>query len=247
MTQILLLGTFHFMETPWDLYSPKIQGQLQKLAHSLACFQPDAVAVECAAHQQAVLEESYHRFSLSDLSDPEKMRRDTLGTVTMFGQTCPITYNNEAIQIGYRLGRMLGRERIFAIDDDTVLDMEVTKRVSGQIDCWLKKMSALTGPAEQAGDMWELFRALNGPDWSRYNHQIYLEVNRFTENGEYPGAEMTAQWYRRNLKIFANIQNLAKEYERIFVLYGAGHLHILRQLIQDAEGLALVDAGEYLR
>ncbi len=246
MTEILLLGSFHFLETPLDIYSPEIQAELGKLTASLARFRPDAVAVECAAHQQDVLDESYRKFALADLSDPEKMRRDSLGTVTMFGQTHPITYNNEAIQIGYRLGKMLGLERIFAIDDDSELDGPM-ERVSDRIAPILEKMAALTGPAEQAGDISGLFRALNGAEWSRYNQQIYLEINRFTENGEYPGAEMTAQWYRRNLKIFANIQNLAERYGRILVVYGAGHLHILRQLIRDAEGLTLADAEEYLR
>ena len=58
MTEILLLGSFHFLETPLDIYCPEIQAELGKLTASLARFRPDAVAVECAAHQQDVLDES---------------------------------------------------------------------------------------------------------------------------------------------------------------------------------------------
>ena len=57
---------------------------------------------------------------------------------------------------------------------------------------------------------------------------------------------MLGQWYERNLKIFSNIQRLAMQHKRIFVIYGARHLHILRELIQADEQLRLVDVMQYL-
>ena len=54
------------------------------------------------------------------------------------------------------------------------------------------------------------------------------------------------KWYERNLKIFSNIQNLCKNSNRLFIIYGAGHLQILRDLINASENLTLVDVYQYL-
>ena len=58
--------------------------------------------------------------------------------------------------------------------------------------------------------------------------------------------ELTSKWYERNLKIFANIQQLATRSNKLFILYGAGHLKILKELINADDNLKLVDTYEYL-
>lgn len=86
MTEILLLGTFHYMESDIDFYSVEVQCELQNVVDKLAKFNPDVVAVECAVHQQKAIDESYNKFMLSDLADREKMMNHSLGKVKMFGQ-----------------------------------------------------------------------------------------------------------------------------------------------------------------
>ena len=46
MTDILLIGSFHFHESNRDFSSNNIQKQLDDLAKSISRFSPDAVAVE---------------------------------------------------------------------------------------------------------------------------------------------------------------------------------------------------------
>lgn len=92
----------------------------------------------------------------------------------------------------------------------------------------------------------ETFRHLNNVEWSLRNHQVYLRANEVGDSNNYLGAQMLAQWYERNLKIFSNIQRLAKQHRRIFVVYGAGHLQILRDLICADEQLHLADVMQYL-
>ena len=57
---------------------------------------------------------------------------------------------------------------------------------------------------------------------------------------------MVASWYERNLKIFSNLQRLAAQKERGFLLFGAGHLRILKDLVQADRNLKWVDACAYL-
>ena len=77
MTEILLLGTFHYMESPIDFYSPEVQKELDMLVSSIALFQPDAVAVEAAVDAQSSIDEAYVRFRLEDLQNGEKMQTET--------------------------------------------------------------------------------------------------------------------------------------------------------------------------
>ena len=44
---------------------------------------------------------------MKDLSDIEKMKRETLGEIFIHDNCYPMVYNNEVIQIAYRLGKIL--------------------------------------------------------------------------------------------------------------------------------------------
>ncbi len=48
------------------------------------------------------------------------------------------------------------------------------------------------------------------------------------------GADLVGEWYKRNLRIFANIlRRIEPDTQRIFVMFGAGHLWTLRQFFED--------------
>ena len=130
MTDVLLLGSFHFMDRSTDFCSSEIQEELNHIAQTLLRFSPDAVAVEYAAHQQAAVSTAYQKFSLSDLQNADKMRAETLGAIQMFNSDCPIRYGNEAVQIGFRIARMQKLAEVYAIDDDSEIDGEVFEHPS---------------------------------------------------------------------------------------------------------------------
>ena len=73
----------------------------------------------------------------------------------------------------------------------------------------------------------------------KFEPRIYIQANAVNANSDYSGTKMVANWYARNLKIFANIQQLALKSKRMFILYGAGHLKILRQLIESDKNLSI--------
>lgn len=245
MTEILLLGTFHFMESSIDFYSSEIQNELSLMAGKLSAFNPDAIAVEAAVNAQKCVDESYEIFNLADLQNRNKMQNEILGEICMFGQTYPITYNNESVQIGYRLGKMLEHNKVYAIDDDTILNMEVLKTPSLSLK---EAMNASrTEMNKHINDtIADMYKYYNSEEWSKLNHSIYIQANMISMGNNYAGAEMVTKWYERNLKIFSNIQRLAIKHERIFIIYGAGHLQILRDLINADSNLKLVNIYEYL-
>lgn len=245
MTEILLLGTFHFMEHPVDICLAETQTQLDAIVQKLKSFSPDAVAVEAAVSAQSQIDASYRQFQLSDLTDMDKMRNGTLGKITLYGNDWPITYNNEAVQIGYRLGKLLGHECVFAIDDDTLLDMETMQTPAPALRAAQQAFRSLDSmPPDRS--LCGYLQHCNSENWSTLNHDIYMQANAVSTNNPYAGAEMVSRWYGRNLKIFSNIQRLAANYDRIFVLFGAGHLAILKSLIQADSNLKLADINTFL-
>lgn len=244
MADILLLGSFHFNDSKADLYSSEVQEELSRLAQTLIRFSPDAVAVEWAAHQQAAVSTAYQKFRLCDLENADKMRMETLGEIQMFNRINPIQYNNEAIQIGFRIARMRELPDVYAIDDDSEIDGEVFEHPSPAMQ---DAIDHFFDYDRRCGDsVTDVFRHVNSEEWSSRNHQIYLRANEAGNYENYLGTKMLAQWYERNLRIFSNIQRLAEQYSRIFIVYGAGHLRILQDLICADNRLHLADVMQYL-
>ncbi len=243
MAEVLLLGTYHFMQSSDDIFTDSAQNELDLLVKRLAEFAPDAVALEAPVTSQAYIDESFAKFSLADLENKDKMQSESLGMIKLYGELYPITYDNEAVQIGYRLAKVCAHARIHAIDDDSILDMNALKNPS---EAYKSALSALDAYEKHYGyrTLTDQLRCLNSDAWSRLNHDIYMQANSL--GSDYEGAEMVAKWYARNLKIFCNIQRLAERYARIFVLFGAGHVQILRELINADSALTLVDIEKYL-
>lgn len=245
MTEILLLGTFHFMERPIDFYSDEIQNELDLLAGKLLSFDPDTIAVEAAVSAQMQVDESYRKFSLKDLRNKNKMESETLGDICMYGETHPITYNNESIQVGYRLGKLLELDKIYAIDDDSILNMEVMNHPTPLLTEAINALNTDMKELEK-GTIIDLYQYYNSQRFSTLNHNVYMQANAIHMDHNYAGAEMVTKWYERNLKIFSNLQRLATKSKRLFVIYGAGHLQILRELINADSNLKLMDVYKYL-
>lgn len=240
-----MLGTFHFLESPIDFFSGKVQEELDALVRKFLLFRPDAVAVEAAIGAQPYIDRSYEIFQLEDLQNPKKMQTETLGEIKVFGQMCPISYQNEAIQIGYRLAKQLGHSKVYAVDEDMILNMDV---LNDPMPALAEAMRALQDDMARhaEGTITDLYRYFNSAAWSALNHSVYIQANRVSGTDRYAGAEMVASWYERNLKIFSNLQRLAAQKARIFLLFGAGHLRILKDLIQADRNLKWVDASAYL-
>ncbi len=76
-----------------------------------------------------------------------------------------------------------------------------------------------------------------------------MKIALIGEGADPAGAKWTSQyWYYRNMIIYKNIIELAaSQAERIFVLYGSGHLHLLIQFLKES-GLVQVEVAEdYLK
>jgi hypothetical protein len=79
-------------------------------------------------------------------------------------------------------------------------------------------------------------------------HGIYLAALRVGADTSYPGANVAAQWYERNLKIASNVLRVIDSpTDRVLVIIGAAHGPILRELLERVPGVQVVSTRGFLR
>lgn len=75
----------------------------------------------------------------------------------------------------------------------------------------------------------------------RMNEPAALEL------AHYAGADLVVRWYQRNLRIMANLhRSISGPDDRVLVVYGQGHIPLLRQFTSESPDLCLVNPLPYL-
>lgn len=244
-SDLLILGSFHFANPQLDTYKPKFaidifsekrQKELFELINVIKKFAPTKIAIEWRATNQQKLDSLYNAYLKGDFK----------------------LNSNESYQIGFRLGKMLGHKKIYAIDakarnfESNLSEEEFNKKhqyfiqkAGKDVLMREKEINDTYFSLYEKGDklktevtLLDYFKVMNNPDVVRHNHGHYL-IGEFkmgeAEKGDYFGADNSIWWYSRNLRIFQNILNMNNPGEdKIFVLIGAGHLSILNFLAQSS-------------
>lgn len=238
-SRVMIVGTFHLSNPGRDMFNVQVddvladkrQAELARLAEGLARFKPDAIMVEWSA---ASTDERYQKF---------------------LGGTLPPS-RNEVVQLGFRLAKMRGLERVHGIDVDGDFPFEPVKVFAeshgqnAKLDAQLASAGAevqnLSRQLTQ-GSIGSALRYMNTPERVFKSHgDFYIDVLRYGEGEEQPGAALASAWYARNLQICARLlQNLPQGGNTV-VFYGAGHAHLLRQCVREAPGVELVEANDFL-
>lgn len=238
--QVMMLGVYHFTAKN-DVYnadvdnmlSQKRQAELADLIAHLREFKPTKIIIEAP---------------YGDVKQNERYAQYLAGKLELSG--------DEVDQIAFRLAKELDHKQLYPIDRKTEFDLDPVKKFAeenGQSDT-LKRAFAgaeiLTREIterQRRSTVREMLRYMNSQEAIRLNHSIYLLTNKIGKDDHYPGVELVSEWYKRNLLIFSNIQRLAEStQDRLLVIYGQGHAHLLRQFIQDSPDMELVEAGKFL-
>jgi len=240
--EVVLVGTFHFDDQGLDEYKPTHhfdalaedrQQQIGKVVGDLAKWAPDLVCVERRPSVQKNVDAGYARFRDGGLRDRK----------------------NEIVQIGYRLAARMKHERVHAIDAgggwlQPRVDPIAWAKKNGRIGQLMTPLQAV-GAASRADedrfvdreDLSTIFRFMNHPRVHEVGHAIYL-IGAFhaADGKEFPGPDgFITHWHNRNLRIFANLRRVAKPGQRVVVLFGNGHMPILRHCIRSSPEFRLVE------
>ncbi len=234
---VLLLGTDHLID--WagegrdDILSPERQAELAAVIECLRAFAPTKVAVEQLASRQAGLDDHYARYLAgSGVED-----------------------RNELVQIGFRLARE-SQASVHAVDADWALQHAPVEEFFAEHPNE-RFTEDLSGPArdaltdlEQARSALPLrqyLRRLNAAPAVLVNDREYLDRWLPIGAGEtWAGVDLVASWYRRNLRIIANLQQVSQSGDRIVVVFGSGHVPSLRHFLEVSGRFAYVSPTDFL-
>ena len=224
--KVMLLGLYHFDNpglvavkyTPRDVMQPDEQKYLAGLSERLARFAPTRVLLEYPSARDAVFNQRYTDYVAGTYELPR----------------------NEIYQLGFRVAKLAGLKAVNGFDTDappveTALwaylstDPALEKRLGDMI----ATESARQNENHRRLSLKQILARSNSPSEDRNNKGFYMAFNDVAAaNGLFHGADASAQWWHRNLRMYALVQMHAQPGERVLVIAGSGHTAILRDFLR---------------
>jgi hypothetical protein len=242
---VLLLGTYHMSNPGADMFNlkaddvttPKRQAEIQAVVDRLALWRPTKIAIEDP---------------FGDTNVVQRYKAYLRGDHTL--------RKSEEEQIGFRLAKQLGHETIYPIDVRMGMDSDALEPLvasdPGRYGPYMQELQVI-GPAAiaqmdkwlQEGTIGSMLYKMNSPELTKLAHAFYFRVFApIVKGSNYAGVDLISGWYHRNLRIFANLHQISdRPDDRIFVIYGQGHIPLLQQFADDSPYFRTDDVQGYLR
>lgn len=243
LPSVLLVGTFHFdypnrdvnktsEDKQVNVLTDKRQLEIEQLVEYIAKFKPTKIVIEWKPESNSLI---------------RKYRAFKNGTVKMD--------RDEIEQIGFRLLTKFKLDTLYGANagsifddlydskDSLVLRPALDKIFSGWQNynykcdepvCSLQdSLSKFETELQLKWTLLEFFKYYNSDKTLNRNYGGYFSGEYFKQ-GKFRGADaLSMEWYNRNLRIFRNIQNIpTTASDRILVLFGAGHISLLKQIFE---------------
>lgn len=165
---------------------------------------------------------------------------------------------NENYQIAARLAVHLGLQRVFAIDDHTGDNLDITDEAGFDRairTAWdgasneAKQARKRVGALQQAGDMLQVYREINAPGYLRAAIDADFGQALRDPSPQRFGRQYVGGWEARNLRMVANIRTAFREQPgaRVLAVVGASHKPWFDTLLDQMQGVEMVDAEQALR
>lgn len=248
---VYLLGTFHFDQTDstYDVLSDEHQKSIAELCGIIKRVHPDKVFIERMPdyEYESRMDSLYQSFRKGD----SRQRR------------------NEIWQVAFRVARDLNHPTIYSCDHPGQYgflygQIEVYANTHHQVELLAGKGKGMTVPLTSYVDLdslhmqvsvLEYMRWINSKPVQQSSHASYINLypqlgntDVFTYTTDYfLGSELTADWYRRNIKIYSKIiAQLDYSEKGIFLLMGNDHMPVIRHLFESNPYFKVVDTKKWL-
>jgi hypothetical protein len=247
--KVLLVGSFHFNYPGLDahkisedekinIYSEKRQQELQELLGYLSKFKPTKIVVEAGANT-GYLFKNYERYQKGS----EKL------------------YASETSQIGMRLVERFQLDTIYGVDSSSLLydlyykkdslapktyiDKITERHYFGGNDDISKRYSNFYQYKDKLTvnqTLLETFSYMNSNKVLDRGFGAYISGGQFISKDMKGPDALSMFWLNRNLRIYRKIQQIKHtKSDQILVIFGAGHVSILKWLFQCSPEFNLIN------
>jgi hypothetical protein len=238
--EILVLGVYHMANPGHDIFntraddvlSPKRQAEIAQLIEALKRFQPTRIAVEAGPWGPRVGQYSDY----------------LAGKYTLT--------RNEIDQIGYRLARELGHKTVYLVDADgefpwpRVVNYAKGSGRAKELDAITAEIGNMVKAQNEyllSHTVLETLLYMNADEKVAREVGFYYREAQLGEPGDWAGADLVADWFRRNMRIYSNVTRLVESpNERVLVIFGAGHLGWLRNIVASDPSFRLRKLSEII-
>ena len=238
--EVLIVGTYHMTNPGRDIYNmqaddvlaPKRQAEIGEVIATLRKFNPTKIGVERNAGDARIA---------SDYADYLAGRHELT--------------RNEIEQLGFRLAEALGQKAIYPVDADGEFPYQRlvnyakaagrSRELQDTMDVFGERVKA-QGEYLASHTILETLLFMNAHERVAQEVGLYYRLAHLGEPWDWAGADLVSDWFRRNMRIFGNIVQLADTpRERVLVIFGSGHLGWLQHAVASDPTLRLRTLAEF--
>ncbi|KUY30488.1 DUF5694 domain-containing protein [Elizabethkingia ursingii] len=239
--KVLNFATFHMVYTPdkhkvkFDQNDEKSKYETYEVAKMLAQFKPTIICVEIVPERNEELNNDYSGF-LKDKAYKTKI-------------------GGEVALIAYEVGKISGVKKIYGIDEQATAayNYNIGNELKNQVDSLTSK-NYVKGLYKEFAAMEKLstldkLKTFNSKESLEKFININADILTYNSTkGNFEGADEASKFYRRNLRIFSNLNQIpVTKDDRIFIIMGATHTAFLSEFMKRSPKYELVNTADYLK
>lgn len=240
--EVLVLGVYHMANPGRDVFNmqaddvlaPKRQAEIAQVIEALKKFHPTKIAIEADVYSERA---------------PKQYADYLAGKYTLT--------RNENDQIGYRLAKELGHAKIYPVDTDgdfpfqRLMNYAKGSGHAKDIEAMMGEIGAMVKAQNDylaSHTVLETLLYMNADAKVADDVGFYYREAQLGEPGDWAGADLVADWFRRNVRIYTNVMRLIDSpSERVVVIFGAGHLGWLQHDFASNPNLRLRKLAEFAK
>jgi len=240
--EVLVLGVYHMANPGRDVFNmqaddvlaPKRQAEIAQVIEALKKFHPTKIAIEADVYSERA---------------PKQYADYLAGKYTLT--------RNENDQIGYRLAKELGHAKIYPVDTDgdfpfqRLMNYAKGSGHAKDIEAMMGEIGAMVKAQNDylaSHTVLETLLYMNADAKVADDVGFYYREAQLGEPGDWAGADLVADWFRRNVRIYTNVMRLIDSpNERVVVIFGAGHLGWLQHDFASNPNLRLRKLAEFAK
>lgn len=250
LPKVLLVGSWHFSypgldahqtkeEDRMNIFTPKRQAELKELLDYISRFKPTMIAVEGGRNSGYIIRR-YERWK-NGTKELGASETDQIAIRLMDRFKLDTLYGVDAYPLLLELGDNRNPKA-----DSTYLDKILARHYFGGKDSISARYSDFYSYKDQMttkATLLENFLYINSDKVLDRGFGAYVSGGQFDSPERLVGADALSMfWFNRNLRIFRNIQTIEHSPDdRILVLFGSGHVSILKFLFEASPQFELVE------